>query len=77
MSDLSLFLEKSSKDLQRTEAEGILVTVALSSLSESEEAEAFAWNAGNLEIPQLKLVVQVFVSSSRINLRPRVCGPVV
>ena len=77
MSDLSLFLEKSSKDLQRTESKAIMVTVVLSSLSEAEEAEAFAWNAGNLEIPQLKLVVQVFVSSSRINLRPRVCGPVV
>ena len=44
-------------------------------LSETEEAEAFAWDIGNLEVPSGVPAVQVVVVVSTINFRPR--GPVV
>ena len=49
--------------------------MVLSGLFETEEAEAFAWDLGNLEVPSHVLVVQVVVVVSTINFRPR--GPVV
>ena len=48
--------------------------MVLSGLSETEEAEAFAWNLGNLEVPIRIIAVQVVVVST-INFRPQ--GPVV
>ena len=71
---LRLFVEKSSKDLQRIDYEVIAATTVLSGLSETEEATAFAWDAGNLEITKRKFVVQGVVIVSTINFRPR--GPV-
>ena len=44
---------KSSKDLQRGDCDGIGAfpgTMVLSGLSETEVAEAFAWDLGNLEV---------------------------
>ena len=67
---LWLFLEKSSKDLQRREVDVIVATMVLSGLSETEEAEAFAWDLGNLEVPSHAIGVQVFVVVSTINFRP-------
>ena len=49
--------------------------MVLSGLYETEEAEAFAWNLGNLEVPIRIIVVQVVVVVSTINFRPQ--GPVV
>ena len=49
--------------------------MVLSGLFETEEAEAFAWDLGNLEVRIRVLVVQVVVVVSTINFRPR--GPVV
>ena len=49
--------------------------MARSGLSETEEAESFAWDIGNLEVRRHVLVVQVVVVVSTINFRPR--GPVV
>ena len=46
-----------------------------SGLSETEEAEAFAWDLGNLEVLSRVPVVQVVVVCSTINFRPR--GPVI
>ena len=69
---------KSSKELQRRECDGIGAfpgTMVLSSLSETEVAEAFAWDLGNLEVPNYAKAVQVAVVVSTINLHPR--GPVV
>ena len=45
--------------------------MVLSGLSETEEAEAFAWNAGNLEVRSRVFALQVVVVST-INFRPRV-----
>ena len=72
---LCLFLEKSSKDLQRNERKAISSLMVLSSLSETEEADAFPGSLGNLEVPSHVRVVQVVVVVSTINFRPR--GPVV
>ena len=44
--------------------------MVLSGLTEMEEAEAFAWDLGNLEVHSHTLVVQVVVVST-INFRPR------
>ena len=76
-SELSLFLAKSSKELQRTEDEEMMATMVLSSLSETQEAEAFAWNIGNPEVRSRVRVFQIAVVLSTINLRPRVFCPVV
>ena len=76
---MCLFLEKSSKDLQRSDVDVIaaimVVTMVLSGLSETEEAEAFAWDLGNREVRNHVLGVQFVVVVSTINFRPR--GPVV
>ena len=45
------------------------------SLSETEEAEALAWDLGNLEVRSHATGVQVVVVVSTINFHPR--GPVV
>ena len=45
-----LFLEKSSKDLQRRDYDVIEAKTVRSGLSETEEAETFAWDLGNLDI---------------------------
>ena len=71
---MCLFLEKSSKDLQRCDYEAIVATMVLSGLFETEEAEAFAWDLGNLEVSS-HVTVQVVVVVSTINFRPR--APVV
>ena len=47
---MCLFLEKSSKDLQRRDYDVIDAIMVLSGLFETEEAEAFAWDIGNLEV---------------------------
>ena len=70
-----LFLEKSSKDLKRRDCDEIAATMVQSGLSETEEAEAFAWDIGNLEVHSRVLVVQVVVVVSKINFRQR--GPIV
>ena len=49
--------------------------IVLSGLSETEEAEAFAWDLGNLEARSRESAVQVSVVVSTINFRPQ--GPVV
>ena len=49
--------------------------MVLSGLFETEELEAFAWDIGNLKVPDHALGVQVAVVVSTINFRPR--GPVV
>ena len=75
---LFLFLEKSSKDLQRSDYDpkvGIVYMMVLSGLSETEEAAFSAWDIGNCEVRSRVLVVQVVVVVSTINFRPR--GPVV
>ena len=48
--DSSLFLEKSSKDFQRSEDKPMIAKTVLADLSETEEAKAFVWDAGNLEV---------------------------
>ena len=53
----------------------IIATMALSGLSETEKAEALAWDARNLEVHSHAKGVQVVVVVSTINFRPR--GPVV
>ena len=68
--DLGLLLEKSSKDLQRPEDKAKLSLIVRSGLSESKEAEAFAWNAGNPEVPSQLSTIQL-VGISAINFRPR------
>ena len=70
-----LFVEKSSKDLQRSDPDEIVTTMVLSGMSETEEAEAFAWDLGNLEVRSHTRAVQVVVLVSTVNFRPR--GPVV
>ena len=49
--------------------------MVLSGLFEAEEAEAFAWYLGNLEVPDHAIGVQVVVVVSTINFCPR--GPIV
>ena len=49
--------------------------MVLSGLPETEEAEALAWDLGNLEVCDCELALQVSVFVSTINFRPR--GPVV
>ena len=71
---LRLFLEKNSKDLQRSDIDVIAAVMVLSSLFETEEADAFACAVGNLEVTKRTFPVQVVVVST-INFRPR--GPVV
>ena len=67
---LCLFLEKSSKDLQRSDVDVIVVArVVLSGLSEPEEWEAFACDMGNLKVPDHELGVQVVVVVSTTNFR--------
>ena len=68
---MCLFLEKCSKDLQRRERDDIKITainqsiMVHSGLSETEEAEAFAWDLGNREVRSRVTVVQVVVVVSR------------
>ena len=68
---LCLLHDKSSKHLQRSEGSDIVASMVLSGLFQTEEAEAFAWNIGNLEVRSRECVVQVVVVST-INFRPRV-----
>ena len=49
--------------------------MVFSGLSETEEAETFAWDLENLEIRSRVLAVQVVIVVSSINFRPQ--GPVV
>ena len=67
---LSLFLVKSSKDLQRRENDVIHTIMVLSSLSETDKPESFAWDVGNREVSGHKSIVQVVVVVSTINFRP-------
>lgn len=48
--DLSLLLEKSSKDFQPREVEVIKATMILSGLPKTKEAEAFPWYMGNFKV---------------------------
>ena len=72
---LCLFLEKSSKDLQRSDYDEIAGDMVLAGLPETEEAEALAWDLGNLEVLDCELALQFVILVSTINFRPR--GPVV
>ena len=67
---------KSSKDLQRIEPEGKSAVMVLSSLFETEEAEAFFWDVWNLEVHRSANKTQIVVVHSTINYLPRVFGPV-
>ena len=44
--------------------------MVLSGLFGTEEAEAFAWDVGNLEVPVQMRVVQVHAVGSTSNFRP-------
>ena len=70
---LCLELENFSENHQRSDFDVMNVSMVLSGLSETEEAETFAWDLGNIEVPSHGRVVQVSVVVSTINFRPR--GP--
>ena len=68
--DLSLFLEKSSRDLQHRECEVITARMVLSGLSETEEA--LAWDVRNLGVD----IHSSYCCFNSLNFRSRVLGPV-
>ena len=69
--DLTLLFKKSSKYLHCIDAEHMLAIMVRSSLSETEETKAFAWDLGNLEVVSHTFVVQVLVVCSTINFNPQ------
>ena len=73
---MNLLLVKSSKHFKVTDLEAIIPLKVPVGLSETEEAKAFAWKLGNLEVHSHPIIVQVVVVPT-INFRPRVFSPIV
>lgn len=69
-------LVEGSKDLHRRGDEVKITTMSQSSLSETEEAEAFSWDVAYREVCNREEAVQ-FARVSTINFYPRVLYPVV
>lgn len=61
---LCLGLEQFSENLQRSDFDVMEVSMVLSDLSETEEAEACLLDLGDIEVPSHVRVVQVVVTST-------------
>ena len=68
---LRLLLEKSSKDLQRSDFDNKLAKMVLSGLSETEEAETFAWDLGNCQKAQQSVFINVYTHEKEEHQRKK------